>query len=210
MPHRVSHHRMPSRASLHSRVRHLQGIDTGRSVPSMRFVRRSARGLLRPSGGLVGSVSPPTSIVVLTGLVLVGCVCVSLPRSLRDEVGQSPKPTWDNGIGPDSRAHSDRDKVPRDASAPVVSHGVGSSNLVRARCCPTSMETAVSLGPGPDKDEVVVTASPLPLGHLASRVVCPTAGAIATFIGTTRNHFEGKHVLRLEVRRCPGVSTGAF
>ena len=51
-----------------------------------------------------------------------------------------------------------------------------------------------------DRDEVVVTSDPLPLGHLASRVVCPTAGAIATFIGTTRDHFEGLRVLRLEVR----------
>ena len=54
----------------------------------------------------------------------------------------------------------------------------------------------------PDRDEVVITADPLPLGHLASRVVCPTAGAIATFIGTTRDHFEGKQVVRLEVRAC--------
>ena len=51
----------------------------------------------------------------------------------------------------------------------------------------------------PDRNEVLVTADVLPLGALASRVVCPTAGAIATFIGTTRDHFEGKSVLRLEV-----------
>ena len=51
----------------------------------------------------------------------------------------------------------------------------------------------------PDRDEVYITAEPLPLGHLAARVVCPTAGAIATFIGTTRDSFEGKRVLRLEV-----------
>ena len=36
-------------------------------------------------------------------------------------------------------------------------------------------------------------------GSLAPIVVCPTAGAIATFIGTTRNDFEGKRVVRLEV-----------
>ena len=52
----------------------------------------------------------------------------------------------------------------------------------------------------PDRDEISVTADSLPLGHLASRVVCPTAGAIATFIGTTRDNFEGKRVVRLEVR----------
>ena len=54
----------------------------------------------------------------------------------------------------------------------------------------------------PDRDEVFITAELLPLGHLAARVVCPTAGAIATFIGTTRDHFEGKRVLRLEVCAC--------
>ena len=52
----------------------------------------------------------------------------------------------------------------------------------------------------PDRDEISVTADSLPLGHLASRVVCPTAGAIATFIGPTRDNFEGKRVVRLEVR----------
>ena len=51
-----------------------------------------------------------------------------------------------------------------------------------------------------DIDYVTVTSEVLPLGYLAERVVCPTAGAIATFIGTTRDHFEGKRVLRLEVR----------
>ena len=50
----------------------------------------------------------------------------------------------------------------------------------------------------PDLNEVIVTAESLPLGALAARVVCPTAGAIATFIGTTRDNFEGKAVLRLE------------
>ena len=49
------------------------------------------------------------------------------------------------------------------------------------------------------KDLVVVTEDPLPLGSLAPLVVCPSAGAIATFIGTTRDNFEGKTVLRLEV-----------
>jgi len=49
-----------------------------------------------------------------------------------------------------------------------------------------------------NKNIVVLTAEPLPIGHLASRVVCPTAGAIATFVGTTRDNFEGKSVLRLE------------
>ena len=54
----------------------------------------------------------------------------------------------------------------------------------------------------PDIDEVNVTTDPLTLGGLAQRVVCPTAGAVATFSGTTRDSFEGKQVLRLEVRAC--------
>jgi hypothetical protein len=54
----------------------------------------------------------------------------------------------------------------------------------------------------PNRDEVLITADPLPLGGLAPRVVCPTAGAIATFIGTTRDNFEGKQVVRLEVSAC--------
>jgi len=50
----------------------------------------------------------------------------------------------------------------------------------------------------PNQDYVVITPDTLPLGSLADRVVCPTAGAIATFIGTTRDNFDGKKVLRLE------------
>lgn len=50
----------------------------------------------------------------------------------------------------------------------------------------------------PNRDMVTVTSDPLPLGALAARVVCPTAGAIATFIGTTRDNFDGKRVLQLE------------
>lgn len=49
-----------------------------------------------------------------------------------------------------------------------------------------------------DKDLVTITSEPLPIGALAPSVVCPTAGAIATFVGTTRDNFEGKRVLRLE------------
>ena len=50
-----------------------------------------------------------------------------------------------------------------------------------------------------DRNVVFITPDSLPLGALAAQVVCPTAGAIATFIGTTRDNFEGKRVLRLEV-----------
>ena len=47
--------------------------------------------------------------------------CVSLPRSRRDEAGQSPKPLRDSGIGPDSRAQVRPKGAPRDASALFVS-----------------------------------------------------------------------------------------
>ncbi|KAL1519507.1 hypothetical protein AB1Y20_023023 [Prymnesium parvum] len=50
----------------------------------------------------------------------------------------------------------------------------------------------------PPLDVVLVSSDPLPLGFLASKVLCPSAGGIATFIGTTRDHFEGKRVVRLE------------
>ena len=49
-----------------------------------------------------------------------------------------------------------------------------------------------------DLDLVLISDSPLPHGYLTAKVVCPTAGAIATFVGTTRDHFEGKRVVRLE------------
>ena len=49
-----------------------------------------------------------------------------------------------------------------------------------------------------NQDIVFITAEPLVLGALAARVVCGTAGGIATFIGTTRDNFEGRRVLRLE------------
>lgn len=45
---------------------------------------------------------------------------------------------------------------------------------------------------------VEVTEQPLDLMHLTQLVTHPTAGAISTFIGTTRNNFDGKAVLYLE------------
>jgi len=50
----------------------------------------------------------------------------------------------------------------------------------------------------PPRDSVVITPEPLPCGSLVARVVCPSAGGIATFTGTTRETFEDKKVLRLE------------
>ena len=53
-------------------------------------------------------------------------------------------------------------------------------------------------GASPPLDLVEITPNALQIGALAARVVCPTAGGIATFTGTTRDHFEGKQVVRLE------------
>ncbi len=61
-----------------------------------------------------------------------------------------------------------------------------------------TQEGPSSVDDAADRNEVLITANALPLGSLAARVVCPTAGAIATFIGTTRDNFEGKRVVRLE------------
>eukprot|EP00887_Chlorella_sp_A99_P005701 scaffold1.g5701.t1 len=43
-----------------------------------------------------------------------------------------------------------------------------------------------------------VTPAPLELGALAALVEDPSAGAVATFTGTTRNSFQGKPTLKLE------------
>jgi molybdopterin synthase catalytic subunit len=43
-----------------------------------------------------------------------------------------------------------------------------------------------------------VTAEPLSLDRCVAAVADDGAGAIASFIGVTRNTFEGKRVLRLE------------
>jgi molybdopterin synthase catalytic subunit len=45
---------------------------------------------------------------------------------------------------------------------------------------------------------VEITEQPLDLLKLTQRVTDPAAGAISTFIGTTRNNFDNKAVLYLE------------
>ncbi|CAG9466341.1 unnamed protein product [Pedinophyceae sp. YPF-701] len=49
-----------------------------------------------------------------------------------------------------------------------------------------------------DRTYVEVTPEPLDLQKLVQFVTDPGAGAISTFIGTTRDTFEGKKVVRLE------------
>ena len=45
---------------------------------------------------------------------------------------------------------------------------------------------------------VEVTPLPLTAQHYIDKVVDPAAGAVSSFIGTTRNTFQGKAVLRLD------------
>lgn len=48
----------------------------------------------------------------------------------------------------------------------------------------------------PPRDIVTLTSDRLLPGALVGSVLCPTAGGIATFTGTTRDTFEGRDVLR--------------
>ncbi|XP_038072483.1 molybdopterin synthase catalytic subunit-like [Patiria miniata] len=48
------------------------------------------------------------------------------------------------------------------------------------------------------KDFVRITSDPLSVEEATGMVTSPTSGAISIFIGTTRNNFEGKEVIRLE------------
>lgn len=45
---------------------------------------------------------------------------------------------------------------------------------------------------------VEISANPIPFDYLSSYIASPEAGAISTFIGVTRNNFQGKEVLKLE------------
>lgn len=45
---------------------------------------------------------------------------------------------------------------------------------------------------------VVITPEPLDVAKITDQVVSSSTGAISTFIGTTRDHFEGKKVVKLE------------
>ena len=49
-----------------------------------------------------------------------------------------------------------------------------------------------------NNDFVEITPSAISLDRLISKVEDPSAGAVATFTGVTRNNFNGKEVLKLE------------
>jgi molybdopterin synthase catalytic subunit len=51
-----------------------------------------------------------------------------------------------------------------------------------------------------------ITPAPLDLAALAGRVTDASAGAVATFTGTTRNSFRGKAVLHLEYEAYPPLA----
>lgn len=48
------------------------------------------------------------------------------------------------------------------------------------------------------KDIIRFTAEKLSVGEVSQLVVSPLCGAVSLFVGTTRNHFEGKKVISLE------------
>jgi len=47
-------------------------------------------------------------------------------------------------------------------------------------------------------DEVVITTSPLDIGAISSSITAPCTGATSLFVGTTRDNFQGRKVVRLE------------
>ncbi len=51
-----------------------------------------------------------------------------------------------------------------------------------------------------------VTAAPLDVGRLTRAVRHPSAGAIVTFVGTTRDRNAGRRVVRLEYEAFPGMA----
>ena len=48
------------------------------------------------------------------------------------------------------------------------------------------------------KDFVELTMEPLDIGTISASVTAPSTGATSLFVGTTRDNFEGKEVVRLE------------
>ncbi|CAL8384466.1 unnamed protein product [Gadus morhua 'NCC'] len=50
----------------------------------------------------------------------------------------------------------------------------------------------------PSRDLIGLSSEPLSIERVYSSAVSPSCGAVALFIGTTREHFEGRRVIRLE------------
>ena len=52
----------------------------------------------------------------------------------------------------------------------------------------------------------VLTPDPIDIGRIRRSVGCPAAGAIVVFEGTTRNHHDGREVVRLEYEAYSGMA----
>ena len=48
------------------------------------------------------------------------------------------------------------------------------------------------------KDDIVITHSPLDVGAISTSVTDANTGATSLFVGTTRDNFDGKTVVKLE------------
>jgi molybdopterin synthase catalytic subunit len=53
---------------------------------------------------------------------------------------------------------------------------------------------------------LLLTEKPIQIDDLLAAVADPAAGAIAVFVGVTRNHNEGRRVERLEYEAYPGMA----
>jgi len=56
------------------------------------------------------------------------------------------------------------------------------------------------------KDIVELTEAALDIGAISASVTHPTTGATALFVGTTRDNFQGKEVVRLEYEAYEGMA----
>lgn len=48
-------------------------------------------------------------------------------------------------------------------------------------------------------DEIIISSDPLDVGSITDRAISPSIGSTSLFVGTTRNNFQGKRVLHLEL-----------
>lgn len=53
---------------------------------------------------------------------------------------------------------------------------------------------------------IEITTAELCVGEVVSRVTGPSIGAVASFVGVTRDHTEGRQVLYLEYEHYPGMA----
>jgi MoaE-MoaD fusion protein len=80
---------------------------------------------------------------------------------------------------------------------PSLAFAVNKAYADRERVLADGDEVAL-IPPVSGGDFIEVTPEPLDLGRLIDRVADPGAGAIATFVGTVRNHARGRDVVWLD------------